>query len=278
MKLNKIIIFSTVVCTLFMGGIMTKAADRVDNESIMCVSKDLKTQEIEVYSLPIDVSKSMTLFAPGSDEQNVATNIENDFGIDLLGIIGDDNRKIVSDPTATPYSHICYAPFTYGNGSAVSATAWLAGPSVAVTSAHCVYDAGKGGWIKSMRLYPGYTSGKSAPFGSANVVKMHVYQSWIDEGGAKNDFAILELDRPIGNNAGYFGFAYGTSLVNQKVRITGYPGNRQGIMKKSVNIVYKETEKMLYHYVDTTGDRVDHHFIVAELFTVFNHVEIRNIT
>lgn len=213
-----------------------------------CVSMDLLTNEIDTYSVTSEVSSDGEQIIEGYSGISNETNYPN---VSLFQLVGKDDRIVVDTPTQDPYSHVCYIEYTYANGTTTSATAWLAGPSIAVTSAHCVYDAGKGGWIKSMRVYPGYKKGQTPPFGSANVTKMHVYNAWINVGGARNDFAILELDNAIGNKAGYFGFACNTSILNKNVRVTGYPGKFKGIMKTAKDIVSDEQTKYFIYHTDT---------------------------
>ncbi len=222
-----------------------------ESNSITYLSKNLDNQEISEYKVSSKLTRGLSVTeVPGYCGNMVLPETS---GITPYQLVGDDNRRPVSNPESDPYAHVCYITYTYANGTSVSATGWLAGPDILVTSGHCVYDGGKGGWIKSMRVYPGYTKGKTAPFGSANATTMHVSTAWIENGGTKNDFAIVQLDRKIGNSAGYFGYGYGYSLVNKTVRVTGYPGNKKGIMKTSTGKVISEKTNYFIHAVDTTG-------------------------
>ena len=209
------------------------------------VSRNLKTKKVKEYKIKSELNRNVTRVA-GSD---VSLSL-NSYG----KIVGDsDTRKVVQNTSSAPYKYVCYIVYTYADGTSTSATGWLAGSDVLVTSAHCVYDGNKGGWIKSMRVYPGYKKGGYAPYGYTTAKNFHVYKNWIKKGGSQYDFAIVELNSKIGNKAGYFGFGYGETLADEKVRVTGYPEKKVGVMKTATGRVKSAKSEYYIHTVDTTG-------------------------
>lgn len=235
-----------VYLTLILGVVMMckGGAEAKKQESPTYVSRNVRTKKVKKYKIKSELKGNVTRMA-GSD---VLADL-NSYG----QVVGDsDTRKEVQNTTNAPYKYVCYIVYTYADGTSTSATGWLAGSDFLVTSAHCVYDEKKGGWIKSMTVYPGYEPGY-APYGYATAKKFHVYNDWIKKGGSQYDFAIVELNSKIGNKAGYFGFGYGKTLKDEKVRVTGYPGKKIGVMKTATGRIKSAKSEYYIHTVDTTG-------------------------
>ena len=155
-------------------------------------------------------------------------------------IIGDDDRAIVKDTTVRPYSCIGYLRGVRTDGAIIKRTAFLVGPSKILTAASNVYPEFE---FKEYRFYPGYNSlekdtGNEAPYAYANaiVTKIHIPADFKKAYNAndltnkeKYDYALIELDKPIGTSAGWLPLAgYNTAynentLVGKNVVIVGYP-------------------------------------------------------
>ncbi len=167
-----------------------------------------------------------------------------DESISTYAIIGSDNRTIVSDTTVAPYRYVgrlvtYYTVPSTGAAMMDSGSAFLVGPKLVMTAAHCLYPVWKGEIcnITKVMFYPG-RNGNNLPYGGVQVTVLHVptkykqnaleYEKNYDE---KYDYAVMELATAVGNTTGYFrtdanymvgtGENVGSSL---KVIVAGYPG------------------------------------------------------
>jgi V8-like Glu-specific endopeptidase len=119
-----------------------------------------------------------------------------------------DNRKELLEKSA-PWSAVgkLFIPASDKPGTYDSCTASLVGPDLILTNAHCVLDrvAGReeGTLIKGgYRFEAQYRAGKS--IGGANITKIWVgtHAPWTE---IRNDWALLRLDRRLGDDLGWFG-------------------------------------------------------------------------
>ena len=104
-----------------------------------------------------------------------------------------------------------------------------------ITAGHCVYNFG--GWASSATVYPGAQSpgnpnwgppgpAPHAPFGSANAVQFHSWTGWTNSRDHDHDIGVIDLDRPVGALAGWYGFGYNNDPQFYKTssfRTGGYP-------------------------------------------------------
>jgi V8-like Glu-specific endopeptidase len=88
-----------------------------------------------------------------------------------------------------------------------------------LTAGHCVYDQG---WPTSaFKVIPG-KNGTSEPYGEAYGTYARTYQAFAD-GNWQYDMALITLDRPIGQQTGWFGYE---AQVASSVNSAGYPAER----------------------------------------------------
>lgn len=135
-------------------------------------------------------------------------------------LIGGPNSLSRIYNTATgPYCNTTYIEIDYGTRKSTF-TGFMIGPSAVVTAGHCVIDAKNNGY-NTITVIPAKNGAKN-PYGSAKVTKL-VVPDYRKNGPVKNDWAILELDTPIGNSTGWLGLKWqSASYINTKVWSTGY--------------------------------------------------------
>ncbi|RXI42115.1 trypsin-like serine peptidase [Clostridium tetani] len=168
-------------------------------------------------------------------------------------IIGTDDRFMIDDTTAFPYSAIAYMEMTWEDGARYIGSAWMYGPNIAVTAGHCLYSSKNGGWPKEVVLYPGRNE-SSSPFGSAKAVTIHVPENYANNGDTNFDWGVIELDKNIGNTTGYFGASWQLdSLNNTNVDVTGYPGEKHRQMWTMNGDITSSREYKIEYTIDTTG-------------------------
>ncbi len=168
-------------------------------------------------------------------------------------IYGDDNRFAVGD---TPWDQqIAWINATFSGGQSGSFTGALISPFHILTVGHGVYGPDSG-FATSINVSLGFgQEGTKRPYGIANVVRFNTYadftntSNWTqityqDPSGQTvtewtgidkaHDFAILTLDRNIGNFTGWFGYQSNDNVAtvgglgfytNETVFTAGYPGD-----------------------------------------------------
>ncbi len=140
-------------------------------------------------------------------------------------IFGGDDRRPVPDTTVFPYSAIGMVEAVYGS-TILQGTGTLIGNRTVLTSAHVVYDADLGGWPDAINFAPG-RSGSVKPFGTAAVVAHVAPDAWLTLGDDSSDMAVLALDTPLGEQAGFMQIAEpdASVLSGASLLSAGYPAD-----------------------------------------------------
>jgi V8-like Glu-specific endopeptidase len=173
-------------------------------------------------------------------------------GFSIQKVIGRDERVRVG--TSYPYSAQCKLFITFPDGEAFIGSGTLIGPKHLLTAGHCAWSAENGGWAKSIEVVPGL-SGAYKPFGSAWAHGIRAYRGYTEGGDRNHDFALITLDRPIGNSAGWFGYAYWPEIEGYTANIAGYPGDRDNGVYQYYHSgpIDKADEMQVYYRIDTYG-------------------------
>lgn len=172
-------------------------------------------------------------------------------------IVGStDDRILVADPRRAPYRRICALRMQprFGDDILVG-TGWLIGPRSVATAGHCVFDPDRGGWMRSVEVIPGL-DGSAAPLRVTSQT-FRAPTAWTDRQDSEFDLGVVQLDRPIGEQLGWFGLAAWTDgeLTKQPVTITGYPldrGNASRQYEHSRNLLVTQPHRIEYD-IDTYG-------------------------
>lgn len=135
--------------------------------------------------------------------EETVSSPENDSKVEPFSIFGEDERVKIGDTTKAPYSYIgSIITLNQAEIPISEGTAWLVGDSLAITAAHNVYNTKN--QPKEIIFTLGENGGKS-PYGDIKVTKWHIPQQFIEQKKKepqktypKYDYAILELDKPIG--------------------------------------------------------------------------------
>lgn len=165
-------------------------------------------------------------------------NIEvyaNESLINTRAVIGEDDRIIVQDTEIDPYRCIGYLETVFKDGSKIRGTGFLVGDLTVLTVAHNVYKAGT--TVSKIMFYPGYNSLKEAadktPFGSSIGSVVHIQAGYVkaatERERQKYDYAVIELEQPLGKKTGHISLGGYNTAFNEKVIfeknvvIVGYP-------------------------------------------------------
>lgn len=148
----------------------------------------------------------------GPDEAAAEKRAEKRF------INGADDRYLYSD-TNYPYGAI--GKLQWSNG--VFCSGALVGPRHVLTAKHCLVSGQSG------TFSPGFDNGARLGSGAVTTVITSGYE-WGTPCGWKGDWAILILDRRLGDERGYFGVKLPerSKVDNPMFHHIGYPGDRDG--------------------------------------------------
>jgi len=131
---------------------------------------------------------------------------------------------------------ICFLDIRFPDGSKSLGTGWLLGGNKVLTAGHCVFHKKYGGWATSIAVTPGnsvenpnVSASDFAPFGTYDAVAIQATREWVEDTNITMDVGIIHITDPIADRLGHFGIHIsdtGADMVDQYVRVSGYPGWR----------------------------------------------------
>jgi glutamyl endopeptidase len=171
----------------------------------------------------------------------------------IQGVVGRDDRTH-PDVSVYPLTAVCKLFMTFQDGSKFIGSGALISPKHVLTAGHCVFGSDHGGWVKSIEVVPGM-DGRRAPFGSAWATQMRCYRAWVEQEDRDHDFALITLDREIGQETGWFGYATFTNVVGLTGHISGYPGDLDDGMVQYAGYgpIDDATDYQVLYRIDTYG-------------------------
>lgn len=121
------------------------------------------------------------------------------------------------------YPHTTISKITSSGGSG---SGTIIGRNVAITVAHVVID-GDCNVYDDLTIMPGYSGGLLGDDFVAGWSTIYYTPDWASDKGAHNDWAIIVLDRNIGDTTGWCGIQYhdtSSELLGKTGYALGYPG------------------------------------------------------
>jgi V8-like Glu-specific endopeptidase len=179
----------------------------------------------------------------------------------LMRIVkGRDGREKIPRPDNWPYS-VHGRLFMKMNGENHVGSGTLIGPRFVLTAAHNIYshDHTREFDIRDMEFVPGM-NGFSAPWGRIRIVERCYPNEY--RTNKKEDYAILVLERDIGDHIGMFGLkAHNRADVDDKAcKIYGYPlsidnqpPNHHCLWGMEGRVKVDNMGDLMYYEIDTSG-------------------------
>lgn len=144
----------------------------------------------------------------------IASKTENEISPRM--VFDEDEWREVSPRDA----RVAYIRTYWKDGSSnTRGTAFFISNDTVVTSAHCIYDAERGGWCEYADVFPA-KDGSNNPYGQISSDIIHILTSYMETPAIDNDYAIIELESAA--NVGYFGWNT-SATTGQYIKIMGYP-------------------------------------------------------
>ena len=148
------------------------------------------------------------------------------------GIIGEDDRIRITPTTSYPYITMTKLFMTFpGDPNPHICSGAIIDAYHVLTAGHCIFNREQSlGWASVVRVVPGMDE-TVMPVGEAFAEKSRTYTHWTDDGNVEHDWALLTLDRNIGNFTGSMGratFETSNSKYTGYLNTAGYPCNFLG--------------------------------------------------
>ena len=141
------------------------------------------------------------------------------------GVFEPDDREFIADTASFPWSAVGWINSDSGRGSG-----FMVSPYHFLTAGHVVHDGSGAEWSTkaNTEIYLGMRE-SHRPFGVAGVVRQRSYTGWTENGNESHDWALLTLDRSVGDYSGYFpgciSMLSDGDYKDLKVNLAGYPGS-----------------------------------------------------
>lgn len=215
-----------------------------------------KSEEIYYFNKTIGEQSFQTTVKPflGNNDYRSTLEIEN---LEVSYPFPPDNRVMITSTTNYPWSTICKLYIKAADDTTWSGTGVMIDAFHMLTAGHLVYLHDNGGWISEMTVVPGM-SGNQRPFGQAIATYYRSYTGWTQDESPRHDWALITLDRPIGNQSGWMETM--TADISDPIYLgtlhtAGYPGDLDSgeYMYYDSDVGEKVDEFNHWYWMDTAG-------------------------
>jgi V8-like Glu-specific endopeptidase len=161
------------------------------------------SEEIEYYSSLFNQQSLQTVAPPylGSAE---ASDTMGDMNLELSYVFPPDNRTKITSTSSFPWRTICKLYITAADDTLFIGSGAMLDEYHILTCGHCVYIHDHGGWVDDIEVIPG-KSGSYTPYGSAYATYFRTYTGWTQSEMVEHDWAVVTLDRLVGEQTGWMG-------------------------------------------------------------------------
>jgi V8-like Glu-specific endopeptidase len=193
---------------------------------------------LEVYSIATQESIIIPYTATDEntvDDVQITDPYEGllDSGYVPESVITPEGRSQIYSTASYPWRTICKLYMTFPDGAQGGCSGSIIGCSDGhgyhvLTAGHCVYSHDHGGWATSVKVVPGLDE-TYMPFNYALVTSMRSYTGWTVYADHQHDWAVLTLDRNIGDYTGWMGrMTASTSdpVYTGVLNLGGYPSDK----------------------------------------------------
>ena len=172
-----------------------------------------------------------------------------------------DDRIRIPDTSAFPWRTITKLFITFPDGDQGGCSGAIIGRSDTnsfhvLTAGHCIYSHDHGGWATAVQIIPGLDD-TYTPYNYAWGIFIRAYSGWVTDADTRHDWAVVTLDRRVGNFTGWMGRKTTPSsdpLYTSILNTAGYPGDKGSqTMWWDADFGRTADEYNHWYYMDTFG-------------------------
>lgn len=172
-------------------------------------------------------------------------------------VIGADDRVVITNVTTFPWNTVVKLYINATDGATGICSGMMIDAFHVLTAGHCVYLWDHGGWADAIRLVPGMDQGYW-PYNYAWGVNFRSYTGWTVDENHEHDWAMITLDRNVGNFTGAMGrwtAASSHSWYTGTLNLAGYPGDLSygERMYFDADVGRTTNEYNHWYYMDSAG-------------------------
>ena len=148
-------------------------------------------------------------------------------GLKSSYVFPPDDRQKITSVTDFPWRTICKLYIETQDSSYYIGSGAIIDEFHVLTAGHCVYIHDGGGWAAEIIVVPGKDN-DNEPYGRANATYLRSYTGWTVGEMIEHDWAVITLNRSIGQLTGWMGRQTedsSSSVYTGSLGTAGYPGD-----------------------------------------------------
>ena len=224
------IVYKPIESTLNLSKISERVLDPLVNAT-NTIEYNLKTGTERVLSKQTSFSSTFQSIVEPY-EGILDTNYGNEDtseeeGLKSSYVFPPDGRQKITSVTDFPWRTICKLYIETQDRSYYIGSGAIIDEFHVLTAGHCVYFHDEGGWAAEIIVVPG-KDGDNEPYGRANATYLRSYSGWTVGEMIEHDWAVITLNRSIGQLTGWMGRQTedsSSSVYTGSLGTAGYPGD-----------------------------------------------------
>jgi len=230
------------------------------NQSIQTVEYDLRTKTEKRGVNNINLQSDQPFIEPFEgilEEDFENRQYLNSDNLKISYPFPPDDRERITNTTSYPWRTICKLFITAADDSQFIGSGFIVDEFHILTCGHCVYIHDNGGWVSELLIIPGMDE-DYYPFAYAYAINFRTYTGWINNEDDEHDWALVTLDRCIGNYTGWMGIRTdvpSSSIYTGVLNLAGYPGDLDdgNVMYFDSDLGVSADQYNHYYWMDMSG-------------------------
>ncbi len=161
---------------------------------------------VPIQEVPVD-SNAPNSWIQESALQNIlpSRKFPNPSRLGMMPMTDHYESSLVTDPQKTPLRAIgklLIQATADASREPATGSAWIAGPSLVVTSAHNLYEFSTGTWASAVEFHPGFDYYSQEELPTCRITACSIPRGYMQNPATNDDIAVCFVDRNIGDIVG----------------------------------------------------------------------------